>query len=208
MRRFSTFFYLFLIVVVSAVGGCQGCNDCEFGHGQTNQFSAQHVDNADTNPRLLASTDEQSVLATAYGIRLRDSAWYEHFELTPEAAEQGDFEHYDCFSSSNYLHFDFIKVVTRQPFDTFPAGSDVSSLFRARFAGGQLGPSTTYVKMDRLPVHLDQPTIGLLKDYHFDLLLTETVSASDTFWFSVYIRNTDRIDTTLQVLDLSPIFLR
>jgi hypothetical protein len=124
--------------------------------------------------------------------------------LEDESTEDGFVE----VSSISNRFLRKISVLAHSPFDDLPAGSDLSALFRARFAPGALPitasvtapPMTRYVPLDEAVQTLNLPNYFLLTNYHTDLLLL-TAPPPGEYQFAVRLEFETRTDTAVLQFD-------
>lgn len=181
---------LFLLFSLLTLYGFQCGNRC-FLYYDISFFEISHVNNAGLEP-VQDSTD---VPASVYGIRMKP---------VPEP----DFSNYDCEDGETSIWgIGEISVVTLRPFDTLPAGSDITDYFLARLPeAGNNRWTPQYVSVEEGEKFFDILYYNQTK-FYIDLLLNHVPEGIDTCLFDVQFRFKYRPDTIVHNR-LSPIILQ
>lgn len=162
-------------------------------------WSVAHLDNSGAEPVV---TPEDAAPRRAYGIRLSNPVVADLSEFTD--AGKADF---NLFNDTT-VTFTVLEVLAQSPFDTLPAGSNLSHLFRARLAPGAFSESSAsgfqslskYLTLPEAVTALNVPNFKLLNDYHTDLLLLSPPPPGE-YQFAVRLEFETRTDTAVSVFD-------
>lgn len=189
MKQFHCYYTAGLFALCSTVivlwGSCaeKNCLGTDFTYSP--DWTSEHLNNSGASPE--PSLDD--IPLVAYGIRIIN---------TPVIAPYKD-TRCDFFYLTNTVKQ--LQIFSLLPFDSLPAGAEVTDRFRARVIAYQ----TVYLSVPEILDAMNYPVDGKFNPYYADFILVNGPAGPDSCQFNIRLLFAD---STIVNIPTNPVFLK